>query len=288
MGLLFLREGYVLSSIRAKFIRGEEVKYISHLDLMKMYERALRRSGIPIAYSQGFNPHPQMVFGLPLSVGVTSESEFADFQMEGDVEPGEFVQRLNSNLPEGIRIVDAADKNTKSNIMASVAGASYDILVSTDSISDMGAIKELLRQLLDKEEIYIDKESKGKIKRIDIRPMIYDIDMSIMEIDGLSQTTTGGYSDIRKCQNLCLLRYAGVIKEEAQLLKLRSPSLVLCFKMLLAAGSAANLKPEFVIKAFADYSGYSFDILKIHRSGLFTGDKDKLMDPLNGSVILSI
>lgn len=286
--LLFLRGGYVLSSIRVKFIRGEEVKFISHLDLMKMYERALRRSGIPIAYSQGFNPHPQMIFGLPLSVGVTSESEYADFKLEGDMEPGEFEQRLNSSLPEGVRIVDAAVKNTGSNIMASVAGASYEILSSTDNNADIGVLKDKLRQFLDKEEIYIDKEAKGKIKRINIRPMLYDIEMSIIEEVGLFQTATSDYSDIKRCKNPWLLRCVNAIKKEAELLKLSPPSMVLCFKMLLAAGSAANLKPEFVIKAFADYSGYGFDILKIHRSGLFTGDKEKLMDPLNGRVILSI
>ena len=111
-----------MSSVRVKFFRGEEVKFISHLDLMKMYERALRRSGVPIAYSQGFNPHPQMVFGLPLSVGVTSESEYADFELEGNMDPGEFMQRLNGSLPEGIRIVDAAVKKAGSNIMAVLQG----------------------------------------------------------------------------------------------------------------------------------------------------------------------
>ena len=67
--------------LRVKFTRGEEVKYISHLDMLKVFERALRRANIPIAYNKGFNPRPQIVFGLPLSVGVTSESEYADLEI---------------------------------------------------------------------------------------------------------------------------------------------------------------------------------------------------------------
>ena len=86
-------------NLRVKFIRGEEIKFISHLDLMRVFERALRRSEIPVAYSKGFNPHPQMVFGLPLSVGVTSQCEYADFKIEDNIEPNEFIQRLNDNLP---------------------------------------------------------------------------------------------------------------------------------------------------------------------------------------------
>jgi radical SAM-linked protein len=65
---------FALYSIRVKFERSQEVKFISHLDMMKAFERALRRAGLPIGYSKGFNPHPLMVFGLPLSVGMTSQA----------------------------------------------------------------------------------------------------------------------------------------------------------------------------------------------------------------------
>jgi len=97
-----------------------------------MFERAVRRSNIPIAYSKGFNPHPHIVFGLPLSVGVTSDSEYADFELEKDMKPEEFAQRLNQNLPEGVKIVEAKKNNTNSNIMAQVAGALYEVLVLAD------------------------------------------------------------------------------------------------------------------------------------------------------------
>ena len=114
-----------MGKIRFKFIRGEQVKYISHLDLMRTFERAIRRANIPVRYSQGFNPHPSIVFGLPLSVGVTSEAEYADVEIDGELAPPVFLQQLNSQLPEGLKVTDAKESGAKSNIMASVAFASY-------------------------------------------------------------------------------------------------------------------------------------------------------------------
>ena len=102
-----------MSDIRIKFIRGEEVKFISHLDLMKVFERASRRANIPIAYSQGFNPHAHLIFGLPLSVGVTSQAEYADIELTEELDPENFMLGLNKQLPKGLIIVAAKARNTK-------------------------------------------------------------------------------------------------------------------------------------------------------------------------------
>jgi len=120
---------------------------------MKMFERAVRRSNIPIAYSKGFNPHPHIVFGLPLSVGVTSDSEYADFELEKDMKPEEFAQRLNQNLPEGVKIVEAKKNNTNSNIMAQVAGALYEVLVLADGKVEIEDLKSKLSKFLENKEI---------------------------------------------------------------------------------------------------------------------------------------
>lgn len=71
----------MLSRIRIKYIKGEQVKYISHLDILRTLNRVLKRAELPVAYSQGYNPHPLVSFGLPLSVGVTSEAEYADIDL---------------------------------------------------------------------------------------------------------------------------------------------------------------------------------------------------------------
>ncbi|HHX17766.1 MAG TPA: DUF2344 domain-containing protein [Clostridium sp.] len=240
-----------MSSIRTKFIRGEEVKFISHLDLMKVFERALRRSGIPILYSKGFNPHPQLVFGLPLSVGVTSESEYLDLELEEPINVHEFMDKLNNCLPKGIRLIDAKEKKTKENIMASVVAASYEILVTLAKFN-LNEAKDLMDRFMKLEEIVVKKQTKRKIKDVDIRPMIYSVDIKTIDTK------------------------AFICKTNKQ-----SENNIFCFSALLSAGSSANLKPVLLIEALNNIFDTDFDIIKIHRTGLFIGSRDKLLNPLD-------
>ncbi len=117
--------------IRAKFTRGEKVRFISHLDILRVFERALRRARLPVRYSEGYNPRPAIVFGLPLPVGVTSEAEYADFELTQKIMPREFLKALSMQLPDGLKLVAAAVRKGKENIMASVEAALYDtVLIS--------------------------------------------------------------------------------------------------------------------------------------------------------------
>lgn len=96
-----------LCKIRIKYAKGEEVRFISHRDLMRVFERAIRRAGLPIAYSQGFNPHMKFSWGPALKVGQTSEGEFAELRFEAWVKPNELIEKLNQQLPKGIEILEA-------------------------------------------------------------------------------------------------------------------------------------------------------------------------------------
>lgn len=96
-----------MPKIRIKYTKGEEVKFISHRDLMRAFQRAIRRAEIPIAYSQGFNPHMKISWGKALKVGQTSDSEYAELQLESWIKPNELMQRLNPQLPKGIEILEA-------------------------------------------------------------------------------------------------------------------------------------------------------------------------------------
>jgi radical SAM-linked protein len=175
-----------MNSIRIRFSRGEEVKFISHLDLMKVFERAIRRSGLPMAYSQGYNPHPQMVFGMPLSVGMTGSGEYADFELVSEVEPEIFVQELNEALPGAIRVTAAGIKKTKSNIMASIEGADYIMeLFAREELAPEEAIRSF-DSMLKQDIIPVVKESKGKdgrdtFKETDIRPLIISAELEAMQ-----------------------------------------------------------------------------------------------------------
>ena len=74
-------------ALRFRFSRGQELKYIAHLDMLRVFERAIKRAKIPVAYTQGFNPRQKLVFGLPMSIGLTSESEYADIELVEDMQP---------------------------------------------------------------------------------------------------------------------------------------------------------------------------------------------------------
>ena len=170
-----LRGVFALNKIRARFSRGEEVKYISHLDTMRTFERTVRRAGIPIAYSHGFNPRPQMSFGLPLSVGVTSNYEYIDMEMEGDLSAQDLIEKLNNNLPRGFSVQNAEYINTTGSLMASIGVASYEVSISNSEIASFDQIKGCVDSIMGKEALLVEKESKGKIKNVDIRPYIYEL-----------------------------------------------------------------------------------------------------------------
>ena len=95
-----------MQRLRLKFSRGEELKYISHLDLMRLWEKMLHRAGMPLAYSQGFTPHPKISLAAPLPIGVTSEAELMDITLKRYVSPYFFLQTLRPKLSPGIDMLE--------------------------------------------------------------------------------------------------------------------------------------------------------------------------------------
>lgn len=241
-----------MNSIRVRFTRGEEVKFISHLDLMKVFERAIRRSGLPIAYSQGFNPHSQMVFGLPLSVGVTSDSEYADFELTQEIRPEQFMERLNKSLPEGIKITAAAAKETKANIMAAITGADYLLDIFLDETLTLKTVNEKLENLMRLESVKVLKEGKGAAKEIDIRPLILHARPDV------KRSIPFGYENFKAAFEIS----AG-----------------------FRAGNTANLRPELFIKALIEQAGIPVVASRVHRKELYVESNGRLADPLDDDVL---
>ena len=93
--------------IIASFYKHEQVMFVSHLDMQRLFQRAFRRADLPLAYSNGFNPHPLLSFATALSVGYTSDCEYFDVMLSEYVSPAEFKRRVNAVLPQGVHIVDA-------------------------------------------------------------------------------------------------------------------------------------------------------------------------------------
>ena len=153
-----------LSNCYLRYEKTENAKYVSHLDFVRMFGRAIRRAHIPIAYSEGFNPHPILGFALPLSVGYTSECEILELALSEDVKPDVVMEKLNAVLPEGVRITAAFPGKSR---MKKLRYALY--IVYPDNMPE--SIDEFL--LL--KEIFIEKKTKSGIKETDIRPDIKDI-----------------------------------------------------------------------------------------------------------------
>ena len=122
-----------MQRLRSRFRRGEEIKFISHLDIMRLWERAFRRANIPLVYSEGFNPRPRISLAAPLSVGVTGESELMDVFVTGKVSPHWFTASVNQQLPSGIEILEVYPVSPGlPSLQSQVGYAEYDVEVATE------------------------------------------------------------------------------------------------------------------------------------------------------------
>ena len=155
------------------FEKFPRIRHIGHLDLMRAMQRALRRSGLPVKFSQGFNPHLLLTFAAPLSVGMAGKREIMEVPLAADVTEEDFLKKLNAALPPELpclsaRIVD--DKHPAS--MASLYAAKYEILIDNNGAAICDAIPAFLAQ----ESIMALRKTKSGEKMVDIRPMIFDIE----------------------------------------------------------------------------------------------------------------
>ncbi len=160
--------------IAVTFSRGEELKYISHLDMMRLWQRALRRAGMPIAYSQGFNPHPRIAIGAPLAVEVTSEGELIDIFMERTVSLDFFVKAMREQLPLGIGIHGIKEVWLKlPSTQSQLRFAEYKVEV--DSKKEAKEIGKAVRSLIKKESLPWEHTRGESVHRYDLRTLIDDI-----------------------------------------------------------------------------------------------------------------
>ena len=124
----------------AAFEKGEKLRFIGHLDLMRTMQRALRRSHLPIKYSNGFNPHIRLSFAAPLSVGVAGRREMMEVPVEDGTSPAEFIQKLNACLPPDLQIVSAKPVSDEfPTLMSLMAGSEYSVRLPRSAAADQAA-----------------------------------------------------------------------------------------------------------------------------------------------------
>ena len=232
--------------IRSRFTKTDLMKFISHLDLVRMMERSLRRSNIPMAFTQGFDPHPKISFATALPIGVSSEGEYMDIEVSEQVDLDIFKSSMNEQLPNGLKILQCRYVHEKSKaLMAAIEFSTYIVNCQLEANIDEQLLNKTLDDFMNNESIFITKvvnKRNNEIKKeIDIRPLIRSIEI-------ISNT-------------------------DKQFI----------IKMNVVTGSNGNLKPEVVIESFMDTMNIPIilDKTRTHRLDLYLSVDGKLVTPLD-------
>ena len=199
-----------------RFSRQGLLRYTSHLDLMRLFQRALKRSGIRVSYSTGFNPHPKMSFAQPLSLGYTSRGEYLEIQCDTTYDTAFILSAISPALPEGILATACRELPAAGRSMASlVRWAAYTIRIPGSTDMERNAALRFMEQpeIRSKKR----KKSTGALIEIDIKPMVRSLDAA--------------------CEPE---------EEDGTLLVLHT---------VVRAGSEANLNPDLLVRSFLAYCG---------------------------------
>lgn len=241
--------------VRVRFSKTGAIKYLGHLDMLRYFQKAIRRADLPVKYSEGYHPHMLLSFAMPLGVGATSVGEYLDMELVCDAETGtnagalnsdnadflsteEIASRLNAEMVGGVSILSAAYLPEKAtSAMASVAAASYIVRTTCSDISDysLAELRDAIREFYEKSErILVVKKTKKAEREIDLKPLVY--------------------------------RFLADEDEQG-----------VFFDLLLSAGSENNVKPELLLGAFFRYLETSEETevrFLIHRTDLYRMGND--------------
>lgn len=232
-----------MSVLRIQYVKKDNMKFLSHLEMVRFMERTFRRMELPLKFSQGFNPHPKISFAAPLAVGVSSDAEIVEVELTEMIDPAEFLEAHEADVPEGLQFVRAKEVPGTGKLMALVNASEYLVEVKFNEGAQAPEVrneKERLADFLGNEEIIIQKKTKkGKIKDVNIRPFVFEARNVLAEAD-------------------------------------RS-----IYRLNVATGSNGNLKPELFVELFMKEIGAieQTDSIRVHRLQLFT-DKDGKLTPL--------
>ena len=216
------------------------MKYISHLDMMKLFKNAFKIAGIRLDYSQGFNPHPKMGFAQPLPLGYSSLCELLEFETKEYMEPAVINDKIGGVVPKGIKPLGCRRTDGGKSLSARTYAAAYEITIPVSSDFDVKNDAGLCADFLKREKITVIKKQKktGRQAETDIRCKIRELSVAKQEFrpDANATVSEVSQSDL-----------SGVHME--------TPVIVL--KAKLDCGSDSNLSPELLISAFCSFAGIS-------------------------------
>lgn len=185
--------------LRIKFAKAGVMQYIGHLDLMRYFQKAVTRAGIPVAYSAGFNPHQIMSFAAPLGLGITSEGEYFDLDTTEDVNTDELVKNLDACMVDGMKVISAAVLSDEAKPSMSTVSACDYIITPKDNTLDLSAFSAWESD----EEYLMVKKTKKSENTIDIKPLIYKLEVA----DGCikTQLASGSVANLKPVEMMNVL-----------------------------------------------------------------------------------
>ena len=239
---------------RIKFEKGGVLRYVGHLDMMRFFQKAIRRSGIPISYSQGFHPHQHMSFAMPLGVGVSSEGEYMDVDLEREIDPAQAVADLNDHMADGVRVLSFRYLTEEDgNAMSSVSAASYFLYLKGKEGLDRGQLLAFKKERYDDmESMIITKKTKKSQREIDLKPFVYDFRLFDIDED-YSSHMKSLIPDYESNDFLINTGDMGIF-------------------LLLSAGSEENIRPDLFMKYLTGRTeDWEYLPFGIHRIDLLKG-----------------
>ena len=191
-----------------KFAKESPMRFLSHLDLMRVWQRAIRRACLPVAYTAGFNRHPKISFASALAVGVTSEGEYLDIQFTERLDGAAF-ERLAETLPHGLKMLAwrQVPESTPA-LMSLVCAAQWELPLQVD---ESRCVQEAVQKLLAASSLTVERESKKGRKTVDIRPLIYSLAVDEKASCLSMLLASGGESVVRPGEVLKLLCLPSVL-----------------------------------------------------------------------------
>ncbi len=221
--------------LRIRFGKQDDMALVGHLDLMRVFDRAVRRAGLPVSFSGGFNPQPRISVANALPLGATSSSEIVDFELTRIIDIDTFLHDLSSALPNGIPIYDVVQLDLKSKSASQLLEtAEYLITVRVDREATSSEWQDWINAIKETDEIWTQhKTKKGKIKNVNLRERLFELELVETAKVETSQN------------NAVKLRYLGACRNDGTL-----------------------LRPEHIPFMLESVATAEFDLLHIHRSNL--------------------
>lgn len=219
--------------IRVQYAKEGRLRFLSHLDVQRTLARAFRRSGLPVAYSQGFNPHPRISFGSALATGVSSEGEFFDLNLTEPVAPDQLTAVLNRALPDGLRVVEAREVPEQQDSLMSLLNAAKYRLTLELGPAEPQVLRTAVAAFLQREAVpFLRQGKKGKVP-VDIRKQVYELSAASENVL-LATVQNGSEGSLKPAE---LLEGLKQVAPELEPVRLRDVHRLICLRWDPETGS---------------------------------------------------